>query len=177
MADKQVGEYFQTHFVSAFQKVGTFRVDNGEKQGGNVASYFCLADGRVLHAIPGPVDAATLLREARWVVETLNMARLKRQDNNYQLGLFFCKAHRERLQSELGMERTSQINWYADRSAEGTASWLREPPLTNLSQQGQVHAILVRESLIPIERVYRFIFEEILGEKISTEPVVINKHR
>ncbi|HEV3144726.1 MAG TPA: hypothetical protein VGZ47_12625 [Gemmataceae bacterium] len=177
MADKQVGEYFKTHFVSAFQKVGTFRVDNGQKQGGNVASYFCLADGRVLHAIPGPVDAATLLREARWVVDTFNMAKLKRLDNNYLLGTFFCKAHRERLQSELGMERVSQISWLSDRSAEGTAMWLREPPLQNLSKLGQIHAILVRESLIPIERVYRFVFEEILGEKVSTEPVTVTRRK
>jgi hypothetical protein len=48
--------------------VGTFRIVNGQKQGGNVASYFCTPDGRVLHLIAGPVDGDTLIREARWVV-------------------------------------------------------------------------------------------------------------
>ena len=41
------------------------------KQGGNVASYFCAQDGRVLHVVAGPVNAQTLLREAKWVVETV----------------------------------------------------------------------------------------------------------
>ena len=71
LADPQVGKYLNEHFASAFQKVGTFRIVNGQKQGGNVASYFCAQDGRVLHVIAGPVDAQTLLREARWVVETV----------------------------------------------------------------------------------------------------------
>jgi hypothetical protein len=142
-----------------------------------VASYFCLPDGRVLHAIPGPVDAVALLREARWVVETYNMAKLKRQDTNNLLAPFFGKAHRERLQAEVGMAVTSQINWYSDRSAEGTIMWLREPPLRDLSQTRKIHAILVRDPLIPLERLYRFVFEELLGERISTEPVAVTNRK
>ena len=54
-----MGDYLNRHFVSAFQKVATFQIVNGaQKQGGNVASYFCTPEGRVLHAIAGPVDAA-----------------------------------------------------------------------------------------------------------------------
>ena len=54
LADKEVGKYLNANFASSFQKVGTFRViqnPNGppQKQGGNVASYFCAPDGRVLH--------------------------------------------------------------------------------------------------------------------------------
>ena len=70
LADPKVGKYLEENFVSSFQRVGTFRIVGKAKQGGNVASYFCAPDGRVLHAIAGPVDAATLLREAQWVVET-----------------------------------------------------------------------------------------------------------
>ena len=65
MADKKVGKYLNEHFVAAFQKVGTFRIVGGAKQGGNVASYFCAQDGRVLHVIPGPVGARRLLRECK----------------------------------------------------------------------------------------------------------------
>ena len=142
-----------------------------------MASYFCLPDGRVLHAIPGPVDATTLLREARWVVETCNMAKLKRQDTNNLFAPFFGKAHRERLQAEVGMAVTSQINWYSDRSAEGTIMWLRQPPLRDLGQLRQMHAILVRDPLIPLDRLYRFVFEELLGERISTEPVAVTNRK
>ena len=48
------------------------------KQGGNVATYFCAPDGRVLHAIAGPVDAGTMLREAKWVVETATKGASRR---------------------------------------------------------------------------------------------------
>ena len=49
LANPEVGKYLNEYFVSSFQKVGTFRIVNGQKQGGNVASYFCAPDGRVLH--------------------------------------------------------------------------------------------------------------------------------
>ena len=70
----EVGKYLNEYFVSSFQKVATFRIVNGQKQGGNVASYFCAPDGRVLHTIAGPVDAGTMLREARWIVDTATKA-------------------------------------------------------------------------------------------------------
>jgi len=60
LANAEVGRFLNEHFVSSFQKVATFKIVGGQKQGGNVASYFCAPDGRVLHAIAGPVDAATL---------------------------------------------------------------------------------------------------------------------
>ena len=40
LADPKVGEFVEKHFVSAFQKVGTFRIVGNNKQGGNVATYF-----------------------------------------------------------------------------------------------------------------------------------------
>ena len=70
LANPEVGTYVNENFCSAFQKVGTFRIVGKNKQGGNVATYFCAPDGRVLHTIAGPVDAATFLREAKWVVTT-----------------------------------------------------------------------------------------------------------
>ena len=62
LANEEVGKYFNENFVSSYQKVATFKIVDGQKQGGNVASYFCAPDGRVLHVVAGPVDAATLLR-------------------------------------------------------------------------------------------------------------------
>ena len=75
LADEKVGDYLNTYFVSSYQKVGTFRVVQGEKQGGNVASYFCAPNGQVLHVVTGPVSAEVLLREARWAVEMHKLAR------------------------------------------------------------------------------------------------------
>ena len=79
LANPEVGKFVNEYFVSAFQKVATFKIVNGQKQGGNVASYFCTPDGLVLDAVAGPVDGPTLLREARWVVETRNLALLDTQ--------------------------------------------------------------------------------------------------
>ena len=51
LANEEVGQYLNRHFVSAFQKVATFQINAGQKQGGNVAGYFCTPEGRVLHAL------------------------------------------------------------------------------------------------------------------------------
>ena len=64
LADPEVGKYFKEHFLASFQKVGTFRIVGKNKQGGNVASYFCAPDGRVLHVVAGPVDAAIYDRKS-----------------------------------------------------------------------------------------------------------------
>ena len=72
--NKEVGKYLNEYFVSSFQKVATFKIVGNQKQGGNVAAYFCAPDGRVLHLVAGPVNAATMLKEAKWVVETAKSA-------------------------------------------------------------------------------------------------------
>ena len=70
---------FAARFVAAHQQVGDFRVVdvNGrlEKNGGNVASYFCTPDGRVIHAVTGPVSAEQLLHEARWALDVYDELR------------------------------------------------------------------------------------------------------
>jgi hypothetical protein len=103
LADEKVGKYLNEFFVSSFQKVATFRIVNGQKQGGNVASYFCAPDGRVLHVVAGPVDAATLLREAQWVVETTKKALGEAKDDGLAFKAYFRKAHAERLRTEHGL--------------------------------------------------------------------------
>jgi hypothetical protein len=103
LANPEVGTYLEEHFVSSFQKVGTFRIVGTAKQGGNVASYFCAADGRVLHAVAGPVDAATLLREARWVVETTTRTLQTSKGSGAAFKASFRQAHAERLRSEHGL--------------------------------------------------------------------------
>ena len=103
LASPEVGKYLNEYFVSSFQKVATFRIVGGQKQGGNVASYFCAPDGRVLHVVAGPVDAATLLREARWVVETTKKAMAESKGDGAAFKAAFRKAHAERLKAEHGL--------------------------------------------------------------------------
>ena len=104
LANPEAGKYLNEYFVSSFQKVATFRIVNGtQKQGGNVASYFCAPDGRVLHVVAGPVDAGTLLREATWVVETTKKAMAESKDDGAAFKAYFRKAHAERLRQEHGL--------------------------------------------------------------------------
>jgi hypothetical protein len=156
LAKDEVGNYLNASFVASYQKVGTFRLVNGQKQGGNVASYFCTPDGRVLHAVAGPVNAATLLREARWVVETYKLALLEHPDDGTAVRAFVWNAHAERLRREHGLDLTR----------EGAA------PRGRLNQQGQVHLLLTAAPLARLERVYKLVFENVLGETVSTAPVV-----
>jgi hypothetical protein len=142
LANPEVGSYLNESFVSSFQKVATFRiVAGGQKQGGNVASYFCAPDGRVLHVVAGPVDAATLLREATWVVETTKQAMAESKGDGAAFKAYFRKAHAERLRREHGLvveavtfdppegQDASAALTYRDPSGRPLAPVLPPPPI------------------------------------------------
>ena len=103
LANPEVGKYLNEHFVSSFQKVATFRIVGKQKQGGNVASYFCAPDGRVLHVIAGPVNAQTLLKEAKWVVETATKAIKDSKDDGAKFKAIMRTAHAARVRTEYGL--------------------------------------------------------------------------
>src|SRR5260370_18917872 len=96
----EVGKYLNEFFGSSFQKVATFKIVGNQKQGGNVASYFCAPDGRVLHVVAGPVDGATMLKEAKWVVETTEKAMKEAKRDGAVFRATFRKSHPERLPAE-----------------------------------------------------------------------------
>jgi hypothetical protein len=103
LASPEVGKYLNEYFVSSFQKVATFRIVGAQKQGGNVASYFCAPDGRVLHVIAGPIDAGTMVREAKWVVETTKRAMAESKGDGAEFKAIFRRAHADRLRQEHGL--------------------------------------------------------------------------
>jgi len=103
LANPEVGKFLEENFVSAFQRVATFRIVGKQKQGGNVATYFCAQDGRVLHAIAGPVDAQTMLREARWVVDNARKGIETSKGDGASFKAFMRKAHAEKLRSDHGL--------------------------------------------------------------------------
>ncbi|MBL8797810.1 MAG: hypothetical protein JNM56_28185 [Planctomycetia bacterium] len=194
LANEKVGDYLNDHFVSSFLKVGTFTIANGQKQGGNVATYFCLPDGSVLHAIAGPVNAETFLREARWAVETRKMATFEANGSPQKYRDLLRKAHAERLQSEAGLN-ARQVQIYAPRIPGAT---LATSPLPQdamnaygrgkvhstrdfaghhhqgLGNQTQVHLIMANYPLVKVQEVYKYVFERILNERVSNLPVVQN---
>jgi hypothetical protein len=157
LANAEVGKYLKEHFSASFQKVATFQTANGQKQGGNVASYFCTPDNRVLHIIAGPVDAAIMLREARWVVEAQKLALLEGEGNLAGFQRIIRRAHADRLKYEHGLS-IARPDW-------------PNGPLA-LSNQGRVHLLLAAAPLVKLEQVYKLVFEKFLGEQVSTSPVV-----
>ncbi len=152
LASDPVADFVNEHCVATYLKVGTFRIVNGQKQGGNVASYFCLPDGSVLHAVAGPVDARKFLSEARWAVETRKSALTlstklttgeidpQKYRNHVQ------QAHRERFRVEA-------------------------PQGAPRSRPGQVHALLMTNPLMSIDEAYPIVWEQVLNEKLSGLPV------
>jgi hypothetical protein len=217
LANEQVGKYVNEFFVSSFQRVGTFRIVGKQKQGGNVAAYFCAPDGRVLHCVAGPVDAGTMLREAKWVVETAKKGIEHAKGDGAAFKAYFRKAHAERLRNEHGLvvdpvtfdppdpQDLSGPLTYRDPSGRPLAPKLPPPPIDGpdvklrhlqesfaksapagaihvadrrggrwvLGTQGRVHHLMTAHSMVKIENIYGAVFEGILGERISTQPVQI----
>lgn len=221
--NEEVGKFLNENFVSAFQKVGTFRIVGKQKQGGNVASYFCAPDGRVLHVVAGPVNAPTLLREAKWVVDTVKTSLAEHEKSGKSFKAMFRTAHAERLRKEhrLNVEAVTfdspaageeSALSYRDPTGKPLAPVLPPPPIEGpdvslspkekeafnasqaaarkkaspaqivadrrgrrwvLNNQGRVHVLMAAHSMKRIESVYGSIFEGILGERVSTKPVVV----
>lgn len=219
LADPKVGEYLEKYFVSSFQKVGTFRIvgPNKQKQGGNVACYFCAPDGRVLHAVAGPVNAGTLLNEAKWIVETAQKGIDLSKGDGGKFKVHLRTAHAQKLAREHGLtvvpvtydppeaQNENDALTYRDPTGRALAPVLKPAPIDGpdvlfremqtaarsapgakavmdragrgwvLGTQGRVHVLMAAHSLSTIDRVYASVFEGILGERISTQPVeVIN---
>jgi hypothetical protein len=150
LADRAVAAYLEDRFVVTYLKVGTFRIVDGQKQGGNVASYFCLPDGRVLHAIAGPVDAHTMLRETRWAVDMHKLAAFESGPDAERL--------RERIQSA-----------HQERAQVDAVTWQLGDPQQR--RRIKVHELLSRQPLAKAQDVFRTVFEDILGETVSNKPV------
>jgi hypothetical protein len=217
LANPEVGKYVNEYFISAFQKVATFKVVGGAKQGGNVASYFCAPDGRVLHVVAGPVDAATFLRESKWVVETAKKAIDESKGDGAKFKAAMRKAHADKVRQEFGVmveavtfdppepQDGNSALTYNDPTGRPLAPRLPPPPIDGpdvalkakqeaaanmpgnrmlldkkggrvwLNNIGVTHQLMAAHSMVKIEKVYGTVFENILGEKISTAPVQVVK--
>jgi hypothetical protein len=192
LANEEVGSLINKHFVSSFQRVGTFKINNGTKQGGNVAVYFCAPDGKVLDVIAGPVNAKTLLEEANWVLSSTKRAITDSKNDGTRFKALMRKYHADRLQEKHGVRVTPVLKdqilqdektalAYRDRDGRSLAPILPLPPIENQrdvkgqpSNDAKVHRLLAAHALMKIENLYGAVFEGILGEKVSTKPVEAN---
>ena len=185
-----MGKFLNEHFAAGFQKVGTFKIANGVKTGGNVATYFCTADGRVLHAIAGPVDARTLLAEATWVLDIHEKAKKAADGKDADYVKFVRQAHAQLLKkdSEKPEEQAKKnLAKEVEKALARSDADKAEEELHKLAKKieqlekltarsplaGAVHRLLAEQALDNIEQVYKKVWEGILKEKVSDDPVRI----
>jgi hypothetical protein len=153
------------NFICTYLKVGTFQIINGQKVGGNVASYFCLNDGSVLHAVPGQVGADKLLTESRWAYEIRKSALTFSTDLG--TGNLDMKKYRDRI-----------VRAHAERFHVEGNPWSRnnsQLPMSiprHASQQSQVHWLLTKQPLAKLDAIYPIVWTQILQERLSGLPVV-----
>jgi hypothetical protein len=188
LAKGEVGKFINRHFVSSFQRVGTFRINQGRKQGGNVASYFCAPDGRVLHAIAGPVEAKALLEEARWVVEKTKDALERSKGDASKFKAIMRRHHAERLKDKYDVQVTAVVkdhalqdlttaSAYRDAKGRRLAPVLSLPPIEGEEKRqpqtngAKVHRLLAAHAMLKIPDLYGAVFQGILGETVTTKPV------
>lgn len=178
LADDRVADFLNENFTSTYLKVGTFQIIGGAKVGGNVATYFCLPDGTVLHAIAGKVEAEVLLKEARWAHELRKSALTFATDlvsgkvNGVKARHHIRLAHTERYHSEVGAGR-------APLPRHAAIDLLRTTPAYPLpaamplagSNQSKVHWLLASPPLPKLDTVYPVVWQRILREKLSALPV------
>lgn len=170
-----MGKFVSDNFEVTHQKVGTFRIVGGAKQGGNVASYFCLSDGTVIHAVAGPLNARQYLQELRWAVDLRKLAASEAGGDLVKYRATLRKGHLERLSAESGLKlppNTLPAIVHGPPPVP-TANQIRTKAGRELGTQGQVHALLAYYPLPKIQQLYAIVFEDVLKEKLSTLPVVL----
>jgi len=218
LTSKEVGQFVNEHFITSYQKVGTFKIVGNNKQGGNVASYFCAPDGRVLHCVAGPVDSATFLHEAKWIVDTVERLMKESKGKGDKFKELLRQAHAQKLRDETGLT-VEAVTWdppdpqdakdaltYIDPQGRPLAPKLPPPPIDGpdvrltdkefnarqakaeaapgargmdlgkgrrvvVNNQAIISQMFAAHSLMKIETLYGTVFENVLGEKVSTKPV------
>lgn len=155
--------------MSTHQKVGTFQIVQGQKQGGNVAVYFCRPDGTVVHAVAGPVKADTLLAEARFAVELDKLAQLHGGKSTLKHKLTIAEEHQKRVKLEVKGQRG---DFDAATSGLGFDDTFFAQ-FKGLSTQGKVSALLMYKPLARLEDFYPLVWEKVLKQAQNVAPVVV----
>jgi hypothetical protein len=174
LADERVIAYLQENCVPTYLKVGTFQIINGQKVGGNVASYFCLPDGAVIHAVPGKVGAEQLLSEARWAHETHKLSATFSTDlvsgstDAPRQRLLVQQAHVERY-----LAAASPARLRGGRVVDATALLRERAMPRHVSQQAQAHWLLARAPLVKLDQIYPIVWQDVLREPLSGLPVAV----
>ena len=124
----------------------------------------------MLNAIAGPVNAQEFLSEIRWTVESRKNAILYSKRNRELYDGWFKKAHQNRYIEE----RNKILNPYGQFRNRGypLSSFPQAGPIgIGFSKSMQVQSLLGSMLAPKIDSIYKIVYEKILGEKISNQPV------
>ena len=189
------------NFIASYHQIGDFEVVkvNGklQKNGGNVASYFCTPEGRVIHVTAKPVNADQLLREATWAVTTYRQVQAQKPTTllaqrqlveqahlshfNYSNVDFYAKvkAHFPRAQQRYEDKMLAVYN-EGRRSSYSRKSRYKESPLLLARRAAakslggdRAHQIMLAQPLAPFQEVYREVFEELTNERVTENRYIV----
>lgn len=165
LGNLRVAEYLNENFVCTYLKVGAFRiVNNGQKVGGNVASYFCMSNGAVLHAIAGPVDSNKLQLEARWALDTRKSAQAR--SFNAASGKLDAQAFARVVRTAHG-ER-----YHHEQRTMGDKQILPKQMPLLATNAAKTHWLLADRPMAKLDTIYPIVWRQILNEELSALPVV-----
>jgi hypothetical protein len=153
-----------------------------QKNGGNVASYFCTADSRVVHAIAKPVSADKLLQAAVWAVETHRGALLADPQDLLIQRDFVQQAHlakldttRESFRWKIDEEMPAATKTYDKKMKDDKTRWKESPESAFLIASrraaqklggNRAHQIMAAQPLAKLREVYKEVFEELTNERV-----------
>jgi hypothetical protein len=187
LAKSEVGDFLSKHFVAVYDKVGTFKVNVGSdgktpnKNGGNVAAFFCTPTGYVIHVAAGPRTAEAFLAEAKWATTVYAEMLADRSAGLIQaraelgsrVAVALKQAHAEALQI------LTSPNPFAPHLELIHHTPSSDPRLQGLEAAGrkqreQVHRLLQARAFEPLASLGPDVYTHILGEKVTEHPVELS---
>lgn len=186
LAKQEVGDFLTQNFVSVYDKIGTFQMnvdENGtaQKNGGNVAAFFCTPKGYVIHVAAGPRTGEAFLAEAKWALAVHSQILADRTLGKSQARIDQVS----RVTAALRWAHTEAFKSLSSRDPNAPRSELvwnkppADPALNGLDEAGRrqrtkVHELLASRAYEPLTNVGPLVYTMILGERVTHQPVQLN---
>lgn len=194
LSDPFVSQILGQKFIATYEQVGDFTAlrvrDEVVKQGGNVVSYFCTPDLRVIHMVKGPVEANELLAAAKWAVRTHDLIKQSPKASLDDQMRIVQEAHLSELSVSTSDFRQATMmalpsanlrygSQYANAARYGcqceNGTTPKSPQVLArrmaMSQFGNhhddVHSILAIEPMVSLPTVYEEYFKRLVNEDVS----------
>lgn len=145
------------------------------KIGGNVVSYFCTPDGRVLNFVIGPVRPQRLLSEAKWSLAAYrHLQQLDAQEPAAQAKAMrkLQRARCEKTDAKLlvAVRAVRRAN-LRQKATDPKLAEVGRDLISKLKHHPSPSRIVLADRPLPqLSEIRRFVFEDIAGEQIVENP-------